>query len=193
MRRVHYQASWLACIAIAAIVLAGVFAAACGGDDDGDDENGTGDITPIAQSSPTEGAEEPTEEADGTPTPTPTEDGEPSPGGESATVRVAQDPELGAILVDSRGFTLYTFGNDTPGSGTSICVDGCAQAWPPLSADGEPTGGDGVDGDLATIQREDGTVQVTYNGAPLYRYVSDTAPGQTNGHMQGNIWFVATP
>jgi predicted lipoprotein with Yx(FWY)xxD motif len=107
-------------------------------------------------------------------------------------VSTTEDATLGAILVDARGFTLYTFANDTPGSGASACSGACATNWPPLTA-GEPTAGDGVTGELATIERDDGTTQVTYDGAPLYFFAGDNAPGDTNGHEVGNIWFAATP
>jgi hypothetical protein len=44
-----------------------------------------------------------------------------------------------------------------------------------------PTGGTGVSGKLATITRDDGSLQVTYNGLPLYFFANDKAPGDANG------------
>ena len=69
---------------------------------------------------------------------------------------------------------------DADGSG---CVDHCIEAWPPaLAAEAAPSAGDGVDASLlATINRGDGSVQVTYNGHPLYRYAGDVGAGRTNG------------
>jgi predicted lipoprotein with Yx(FWY)xxD motif len=40
----------------------------------------------------------------------------------------------------------------------------------------------GVTGKLGTITRSDGSTQATYNGHPLYTYVSDTALGQAKGN-----------
>jgi len=170
-------------LAVVALASAAFLGIACG-DDDGD-----GGATPTAQATRTQPASTPTEAADETPTAGATEPAD----GEGATIQIAEDPELGQILVDADGFTLYTFGNDTAGSGTSACVDGCAQAWPPLTVDGEPAAGEGVTGELDTIERNDGTTQVTYDGFPLYRYAGDAAPGDTNGHNVGQIWFVAKP
>jgi predicted lipoprotein with Yx(FWY)xxD motif len=51
----------------------------------------------------------------------------------------------------------------------------------------------GVNGTLATVSRPDGTVQVTYNGWPLYHFARDTAPGSVRGQGIGGVWFVAKP
>jgi predicted lipoprotein with Yx(FWY)xxD motif len=53
--------------------------------------------------------------------------------------------------------------------------------------------GDGVDGELTTFPRADGTLQVAYDGAPLYYFANDTTPGDTNGQGLGDNWFVAEP
>jgi len=89
--------------------------------------------------------------------------------------------------------SLYVFKNDTAGSGTSACNNGCALNWPPLTvpASATPTAGAGVDG-LGTITRDDGTTQVTYDGLPLYRYAADRAPGDENGKSVPN-WALAVP
>ena len=111
-----------------------------------------------------------------------------------ATVRVASTG-LGKVLVDSQGHTLYLFNKDT---GTrSSCTGACATAWPPLVATGKPTVGTGVNASLVgTTTRSDGTTQVTYNGHPLYRFIKDTAPGNTNGEgltAFGGSWFAVSP
>jgi predicted lipoprotein with Yx(FWY)xxD motif len=56
---------------------------------------------------------------------------------------------------------------------------------------GPASAGPGVTGTLATITRSDGSAQATYNGHPLYTYVSDTAPGQAKGNgvnLSGGVW-----
>jgi predicted lipoprotein with Yx(FWY)xxD motif len=112
-------------------------------------------------------------------------------GGHSATVSVAST-DLGKILVDSQGKTLYLFEKD---SGTkSTCSGGCATEWPPLRVSGKPTAGDGAKASLlGTTQRSDGQPQVTYNGHPLYSYQGDSEPGDTNGqgiNAFGALWYV---
>lgn len=109
------------------------------------------------------------------------------------TVQLGGTDELGPFLVDAGGMTLYTFGNDTEGNST--CTGSCAATWPPLTvAPGTAlVAGGGVTGQLATITRDDGALQVTYNGHPLYHYRGDTAPGDTKGQGYAGLWFVAAP
>jgi predicted lipoprotein with Yx(FWY)xxD motif len=98
---------------------------------------------------------------------------------------------LGSFLVDARGMTLYIFKSDT--TGVSNCGAGCASAWPPLDikAGLTPAGGSGVTGKLDVFKRSDGSLQVTYNGWPLYYFSGDTNPGDTNGQGIGGLWFAA--
>jgi len=81
------------------------------------------------------------------------------------------------VLTDANGMTLYTFDSDQAGATTSACTGACAQAWPPLTATGTPTAGQGVTGALATISGG----QVTWNGHPLYRWMGDKKPGDATG------------
>jgi predicted lipoprotein with Yx(FWY)xxD motif len=111
-----------------------------------------------------------------------------------ATVQVRRTG-LGRILVDSRGHTLYLFKKDT---GTkSRCSGSCAVNWPPLLVSGKPTAGSGVNGSkLKTTRRSDGKTQVVYNRHPLYRFIADSKPGNTNGEgltAFGARWFVVSP
>jgi predicted lipoprotein with Yx(FWY)xxD motif len=115
--------------------------------------------------------------------------------GRPATVGVANDRNLGKILDDTDGRTLYLFAND---SGTkSVCTAACASAWPPLRASGKPTVGAGASASIVgTTPRSDGKPQVTYNGHPLYTYTGDQNPGDTNGQgvtAFGGGWFALTP
>ena len=113
--------------------------------------------------------------------------------GRSATVGVTST-NLGTVLVDSQGRTLYLFQKD---SGTkSACFGACAAAWPPLRANGKPTVGSGASASLVgTAPRSDGKPQVTYNGHPLYLYQGDQSAGDTNGqglNAFGGGWFALT-
>ena len=109
-----------------------------------------------------------------------------------ATLAVTQTATLGSILVDGDGRTLYMFTKDTPD--TSNCYDQCEVAWPPLLTLDQPTLMDGVEASLlGATQRKDGTLQVTYNGLPLYYFAADRAPGDTNGQGVGSVWYVVTP
>lgn len=95
------------------------------------------------------------------------------------------------MLTSAKGFTLYWFAPDT--ATKSHCNGSCAHYWPPVK--GPATAGTGVTGTLATITRSDGTVQATWNGHPLYTYISDTAPGQAKGNglnLSGGVWHAVT-
>lgn len=107
--------------------------------------------------------------------------GEASPTAAATTVSAAESPELGAVLVDSEGLTVYSFAKD---SGTmSSCYGACAEAWPPVTTEGAPTSGEGAtSSQLGTTKRKDGTTQVTYAGHPLYTFVEDKSPGEANGN-----------
>jgi predicted lipoprotein with Yx(FWY)xxD motif len=107
-------------------------------------------------------------------------------------VNVATGP-LGEYLTGAGGLTLYIFKPDT--TETSACDGGCAEAWPPfiVEAGAEPAAGTGVTGSLSSFARADGTLQVAYDGAPLYYFANDTTPGDTNGEGLGDNWFVARP
>jgi predicted lipoprotein with Yx(FWY)xxD motif len=89
--------------------------------------------------------------------------------------------------------TLYQFANDE--RDLSNCYDQCAENWPPLLVQpGEvPVAGFGVTGDLGVIERDDETLQVTYDGKPLYYWVNDEAPGDTTGHEVNDVWLVVPP
>lgn len=109
------------------------------------------------------------------------------------TLAAAESEEFGSILTGPNGMTLYTFANDEAGS--SACVEGCAVAWPPLTvaAGEEVTVSGDLMGAVGTIERADGSLQVTYNDAPLYYWINDVVPGDTTGHLFRDVWFVALP
>jgi predicted lipoprotein with Yx(FWY)xxD motif len=117
--------------------------------------------------------------------PTTTANGQPSVG-------TAREGDLGTILVDSKGRTLYLFKKDSRKK--SACFGACATAWPPLRANGHPTVSGAANASLVeTTTRSDGKPQVTYNGHPLYLYVGDGQPGDVEGQGLtgfGAAWYV---
>ena len=116
-----------------------------------------------------------------------------APAEAAAPVLATADNDLGEIVVDAEGRTVYVFDEDEPGSGASSCTDECAATWPAVVTEaGAPTA-DGVEGELGTIQREDGTLQVTLDGAPLYRFAGDGSPGDATGQAVDGTWFVLGP
>jgi predicted lipoprotein with Yx(FWY)xxD motif len=105
------------------------------------------------------------------------------------TLASATDASAGDFLTGLDGLALYVFTQDD--GSTSTCYEACATAWPPLLA--PVTAGEGVTGALGTTDRTDGTVQVTYDGAPLYYFAGDTTAGQVNGEGFNDVWFLAKP
>jgi predicted lipoprotein with Yx(FWY)xxD motif len=130
-------------------------------------------------------------EVGGTPIASPVASPVASPAAGGATLAVAESPELGKFLTDANGMTLYLFTNDEEGE--SYCNDDCATNWPPLMASDPLMLPEGVDGELTQIAREDGTMQVAYNGIPLYYWANDANPGDTTGQGVGDVWFVVAP
>jgi predicted lipoprotein with Yx(FWY)xxD motif len=106
-----------------------------------------------------------------------------------------RNTRFGRILVDGKGRALYLFTRE--GSTRSRCYGQCAVAWPPFYARGKLRAGNGLDADkLGSSRRRDGRRIVTYNGHPLYYYVTDTKPGQVTCHDVvefGGTWLVVNP
>ncbi|MGV0791385.1 COG4315 family predicted lipoprotein [Mycolicibacterium sp. XJ1819] len=102
--------------------------------------------------------------------------------------------ELGEIIIDSTGRTLYAFSQDSVNEPT--CYDACADTWLPVLAKGDPAGTIGIDvASVDAVPRRDGGDQVTYKGIPLYRYAGDHTDRDANGQgldMFGGVWHVLT-
>lgn len=111
------------------------------------------------------------------------------------SLNLADSADHGQFLADANGMALYLFVPDAQGAST--CTGDCATNWPPVivaSADALPTVGEGLDAALlGTVARDDGTLQLTYNGWPLYLFAGDTEAGQTNGQAVGDNWFLVDP
>lgn len=111
-----------------------------------------------------------------------------------STLKTGTVPGLGTVLVDSEGFTVYTFGKDK--GTTSACYGPCAEGWPPVTTNGTPSAGEGaMSSKIGTTKRKDGTTQVTYAGHPLYTFVVDSSPGEAKGNEStafGGIWLAVS-
>jgi predicted lipoprotein with Yx(FWY)xxD motif len=119
----------------------------------------------------------------------------PGSNGGPATLRLTGSAG-GRYLVDSRGQTVYLFEKDEKGE--SYCSGACEAVWPPLETKSMPNAGAGIDGTaLGTIKRDDGGLQVSYHGHPLYYYAADAStPGKTKGEdvdQFGAAWYVVGP
>jgi predicted lipoprotein with Yx(FWY)xxD motif len=181
-------------VAVMILVLA---AAACGGTDGAEQ----------SQADEPAGVTEPAGTATGEES-----DGEPSGGGSAADARrppgeeglrvaakraqvVAKESSFGRVLFDANGQAIYVFEID--GTNRSNCTsEDCVKAWPPVLTEEPPSAGEGADARLlGTIRRGDGSLQVTYNGRPLYFYEHE-GPGEIKCHnvdLNGGLWWVVTP
>ena len=129
------------------------------------------------------------------PSPSPATSPAASPAAAAATIMVATDAKLGAILVDGSGKTVYLFVADK--TTASTCYTSCATIWPPVLTSGAPVAGTGATASLlGTTTRTDGKVEVTYAGHPLYYFIQDKKAGDTTGQGVdgfGGLWWVLSP
>lgn len=115
-----------------------------------------------------------------------------SPAETTADLAVATT-DLGDIVVDGKGMTVYMFTKDVQGSGESTCSGECADKWPSVIATSDEPVLDGVTGEVGTIVGVNGEKQMTLDGWPLYYWVGDAAEGDTTGQAVGGVWWVLTP
>jgi predicted lipoprotein with Yx(FWY)xxD motif len=114
------------------------------------------------------------------------------------TEEIGNSASIGHYLENGTGFTLYMFGADKPGNGTSACTGPCAATWPPFYASGLnlPSDLSPLARGFSTITRSDGTKQTTYNGWPLYYYAADKSAGSVTGeglNQLGGLWYAIPP
>ncbi|TQK50585.1 putative lipoprotein with Yx(FWY)xxD motif [Streptomyces sp. SLBN-118] len=101
--------------------------------------------------------------------------------------------ELGKVVTDSAGFTLYRFDKDTASPPKSNCEGQCAKTWPVVAAGGA-SAAPGIDPSLiGEVTRSDGSKQLTIGGWAMYRYAKDTKPGDAKGQGVGGTWFASAP
>ncbi|MET9606809.1 SCO0930 family lipoprotein [Streptomyces sp. NPDC006512] len=172
-------------LAAVAIVVA-LTATACGGDDKAADNTkpaGAAAAAP-APASDAYGSDKPSEYGAGA------ADGAAKPAGQ---LTVAGTEQLGPVLTDSAGLTLYRFDKDTAKPPASNCEGDCAKTWPVVAA-GDVTAAAGMDpAVLGEVVRKDGSKQLTVGGWPAYRFAKDTKPGDLNGQGVGGTWFALAP
>lgn len=121
---------------------------------------------------------------------TPEASPEASQSAEGYEVELGDSAKYGKFLTGEDGKTLYLFTPDT--ATTSACNAGCIDSWPAFTLDAGETvkGGNGVTGTFTTIKRQDGGMQVVYDGHPLYYYGADMAAGDTNGEGLFGKWYL---
>jgi predicted lipoprotein with Yx(FWY)xxD motif len=155
----------------------------------GDDPGPEADEPASTSSATDQSTDEPTAKmTDDSPTST-----APAPA-ESGTRIDGLDSDFGTILFDGTGQAIYLFDAET--TSKPSCYGACAEAWPPVLTDGTPVAGVGVEKSLlATTERSDGTIQVTYNDHPLYFYAHE-GKREVKCHdvfMNGGNWYVVQP
>ncbi|MER6445250.1 hypothetical protein DEJ51_05225 [Streptomyces venezuelae] len=113
--------------------------------------------------------------------------------GPAGQLAAAPNDQLGSVLTDSAGLTLYRFDKDTAKPPKSNCDGDCAKTWPAVAA-GDVTAASGMDPALlGEVVRTDGSKQLTVAGWPAYRYAKDAKPGDVNGQGVGGVWFAFGP
>jgi predicted lipoprotein with Yx(FWY)xxD motif len=131
----------------------------------------------------------------GSSTPPASSSSSPPSGAHASTVTImTRSTSKGTVLTNAAGKTLYWFAIDT--STTSKCTGTCATYWPPVIGKPTAAAGASLPHGFGTITRPGGQIQATYDGHPLYTYVSDTAAGQIGGNglnLSGGLWWAMTP
>jgi predicted lipoprotein with Yx(FWY)xxD motif len=115
--------------------------------------------------------------------------------GERPALTAEEVDDLGTVVVDQEGYTLYRFDEDSAKPPTTACVGDCATKWPPFVVDrNAKLLVDGVeDSAIGLLERPDGKTQLTIGGWAVYRFSGDTAPGASEGQGVGGAWYAITP
>lgn len=117
----------------------------------------------------------------------------PAPGAEQAAeLSVRQNAQLGGILADAEGRTLYRFDKDSAWPMKFGCLDACLDTWKP-AAPVDRAKVSGIPAELVgSVKRPDGSEQLTIDCWPIYSFTGDKAPGDVNGHNKQGLWFAVT-
>ncbi|WNV82636.1 hypothetical protein [Umezawaea sp. Da 62-37] len=111
------------------------------------------------------------------------------------SLRAASAGELNPVVINGAGLTLYRFDKDSADPSKATCNGDCAVTWPPVTvAHGGKVFFAGIKkDDIGVVKRDDGKLQITIKGWPVYRFAKDTKPGDTLGQGVGGTWFGVTP
>jgi predicted lipoprotein with Yx(FWY)xxD motif len=107
------------------------------------------------------------------------------------TITTMTKAGIGDYLVDGKGMTLYYFTKDT--AGDSYATAAIIAIWPVFYASNVVVPYTLNASDFGAFTRDDGKMQTTYKGWPLYYYSKDLAAGDTVGQGFNGIWFVVNP
>ena len=115
----------------------------------------------------------------------------------SATVSATNVPGVGTVLVNGQGRTLYLLTSEKGGKITCTDGNGCTKLWPetivPNGATAAKAGSGVMSSLLGTVKEDNGSLEVTYNGWPLYTFAGDSGPGVAHGQgitSFGGTWYV---
>jgi predicted lipoprotein with Yx(FWY)xxD motif len=115
----------------------------------------------------------------------------------SVTIGMKSIPGVGTVLVNGQGQTLYLLTSEKGGKITCTQANGCTQVWPEtLLGQGMTAAkaGSGVQPSLlGTVRDATGSLEVTYNGWPVYTFSGDSGPGAAKGQglvSFGGTWYV---
>jgi predicted lipoprotein with Yx(FWY)xxD motif len=90
----------------------------------------------------------------------------------------------------ANGFAVYNFDLDLTTPGTSSCTGTCTTFWPPIAVPAGAT----FTAPFGSIRRPDGTMQLAFNGHPLYTFAQDTNATTASGdglNLSGGVWHLA--
>lgn len=102
-----------------------------------------------------------------------------------------QSAVLGPYLADAKGRTLYVYNKDT--MNVSNCTGACLSIWPPYGPGLTAAGTVNLPmlpANVSTIKGNNGLVQFTWKGMPLYYFTSDKNPGDVIGQGVGGFSVV---
>ncbi|MEV7420140.1 SCO0930 family lipoprotein [Streptomyces sp. NPDC089919] len=111
---------------------------------------------------------------------------------DGAELSVFRDAELGNLVAEASGMTLYRFDKDSAWPMKIGCVGACTNTWKPAA----PVDRAKVKGIaqklIGSVLRPDGSRQLTINCWPVYWFTGDEKPGDTNGQGKQGLWFAVT-
>jgi predicted lipoprotein with Yx(FWY)xxD motif len=121
-------------------------------------------------------------------------------------VRIVRSSDLGAYLADAVGRPLYRFskdqqGHNRQGNGAdppmASCYGRCQRDWPPATNGHVPGATAPLNkSKLGVSMRNEGTMQVIYDGWPLYYFSKEDGSAKPTGQnvtAYGGTWHLVRP